>query len=509
MGLWSWYFFAKGVLYFTGYIPLSVAWNLLFVAFLLIPTPERLARARLVVIGRSILHVAIALVLLWHDSWLPPLADAVRFVAGGGLPTPEFLMGFVVGSLNPWIVGALVALGVAIAAARRYVRLSPVVVVLLLVIGLQESTRPKEAMDGVVRSFLNEESKLVTTVSVADESSPAFDLVLLHVCSLSWEDLRDVGWEDPSFFREFDYLLTNFNSVTSHSTIAGLRLLRSPCGQTSQDALYRRAQPECYFLDGLRAAGYQTWFAMNHSGEYMGLKDDLQTWGHADTPLQIDDLPVEQYDFSGGPLRSDFAVLERWLMEREQSGVQRAALYYNTITLHIGGKAAGDARAAGNNEEEYRRDLRILTDDLSRFFSLLTSSGRDTVVLFVPEHGAALRGTKLQPAGLREIPLPGITNVPVAVKLVGQGPPTGHRLQRVIATPTSYRSLAVFVDEFLRRSPFDPSLRDSGPPPVAVPEVRFLAENEGVRVLREGTDLYVKRRASLDQWVKLKVEIAM
>ena len=33
MGLWPWYFFAKGVLYFAGYIPLSVGWNLLFAVF--------------------------------------------------------------------------------------------------------------------------------------------------------------------------------------------------------------------------------------------------------------------------------------------------------------------------------------------------------------------------------------------------------------------------------------------------------------------------------------------
>jgi cellulose synthase operon protein YhjU len=509
MGLWASYFFAKGALYFAGYIPLSVGWNLLFAALLAVPTPERLARFRAVVITRAVVHVSIALVLLWHDSWLPPLRDAVSFVAMGGLPTQEFLSEFLVGAINPWIVGTMVVLVTVTAAARRYVRMTPVVVVLLLIIGVQEFTTPKEAMDRVVRSFLADESNQVTTFSDRDDSAPAFDIVFLHVCSLSWGDLHDVGMEDSPFFRQFDYLLTDFNSVTSHSTIAALRLLRSTCGQTTQEALYRRGSRECYALDSLRDAGYRTWFALNHTGEYMGFTRDVQAWGHADEPLAIDDLPISQYDFSGGPMRADAAVLERWVTERERSGAQRAALYYNTISLHIGGKRVGEPVASSDNEEAYRQDIRILFDELDRFFARLASSGRDTVVLLVPEHGAALRGTKFQPAGLREMPLPRITNVPVAIKLIGHRPPIGSRPQRVIATPTSYRSLAVFVSEFLRRSPFEEPVWAEGPPAVDVPHVAFLAENEGVRVIQAGLEFFMKQGVAKDRWIKLPSEITM
>jgi cellulose synthase operon protein YhjU len=509
MGLWASYFFAKGALYFAGYIPLSVGWNLLFAALLVVPTPERFARMRWVVIARTAVHVVIALALLWHDSWLPPLQDTVAFVAMGGLPTPEFLAGFLVGSINPWIVGALLALLAATAVAHRYMRLAPVVVALFLIIGAREFTTPKEAMDRLVRAFLTEESSQVTTFSGPADSAPAFDVVYLHVCSLSWDDLRDVGMEDAPFFRQFDYLLTNFNSVTSHSTISALRLLRSTCGQTTQEALYRRGDRECYTLDSLRESGFQTWFALNHTGEYMGFKQDVQMWGHADAPLEIDDLPISQFDFSGGPIRSDAAVLDRWLAERERSGAQRAALYYNTITLHIGGSRVGERSASSDNLDAYRQDIRILFEELDQFFGRLASSGRDTVVLLVPEHGAALRGTKLQPSGLREIPLPRITNVPVAVKLIGHRPPIGSRAQQVIASPTSYRSLAVLVAEFMNRNPFNDPVWAQGPPAVRIPETSFLAENEGVRVIKSGKEFYVKQGARSDHWIRLPSEIAM
>jgi cellulose synthase operon protein YhjU len=509
MGLWASYFFAKGALYFAGYIPLSVGWNLLFAALLTIPTPERFARARVVVITRGLAHVVIAIALLWHDSWLPPLKDAVGFVAMGGLPTPEFVSDFLFGSINLWIVGTVAVLLVATAAAHRYVRMTPVVAVLLLIIGVREFTTPKEAMDRVVRAFLTDEAKQVTTFSHQDESAPPFDLVFLHVCSLSWDDLRDVGLENAPFLKQFDYVLTNFNSVTSHSTIAALRLLRSTCGQTSQDALYQRGNRECYTLDSLRGAGFQTWFALNHTGEYMGFKRDVQTWGHADAPLDIDDLPISQYDFSGGAMRADAAVLDRWLAVRERSGAQRAALYYNTTTLHIGSRRVEDPVVARSNEDAYRNNAGILFDDLDRFFARLASAGRDTVVLLVPEHGAALRGTKLQPAGLREVPLPRITNVPVAVKLIGHRPPVGARPQRVINTPTSYQSLAVLVAEFLNRSPFEDPAWAQGPPAVQMPEIPFLAENEGVRVIQTGPDFFVKQGLRNDQWIKLPSEIAM
>lgn len=503
MGGWAGYFFAKGYLYFRGVVPFDVILNLAFVVFLILPTPEVLKRSRLAIVARWAMSAVIAVLLAWHDSWFPPLPDVVRFVADGGLPTPEFLVQFLRGFVNPWVVLVIVALFATTVAVRRSVRLTPLVLVLLLIVGLREGTQPTAGMDGVVASFVTAESKRVIEFQPIDERTADFDVVVLHVCSLSWDDLREIGMEDAPFLRDFDYVLTEFNSVTSHSTIAALRLLRSTCGQTTQEALYRRGPHECYLFDALQQLGYATSFALNHDGKYMGFQDDVRRWGHLDVPLAIEDLPVRQYDFTGGPLRADKAVLERWWNTRERSGERRAALYYNTTTLHIGGRWAGETAPQRDVRAQYTAFAQTLFKDLDEFLALLASSGRNTVVFFVPEHGAALRGTTLQPSGLREIPLPRITTVPVAVKLIGPQSNPRPRAQQVIATPTSYGAVAVFLAEFFKHSPFEPSQWAGGPPLVEVPETDFVAENEDVRVVKEGPQYFVKHRSSDVQWIKL------
>lgn len=508
MGLWASYFFAKGALHFAGYLHVSVWWNLLFAALLIAPTPDHWSRRRAVVVARSAIHVAIAIALLWHDSWLPPLSEAVRFVANGGLPTGTFVVEFLLDSINPWIVGAGIALVGITAVAGRYVRLTPLVLALLFIIGLQAWTTPKEAMDQKVKSFLAEESKRVVTFPAAGEQSPAFDIVFLHVCSLSWDDLREVGMENAEFFRQFDFLLTNFNSATSHSTNAVLRLLRSTCGQTAQEALYRKTNPDCYLFDVLRANGYSTSFAMNHSGEYMQLNQNVQDWGHAGTPIEIDALPIRAYDFDGSALRADYDVLEQWFRLREQSDAKRAVLLYNTITLHLGGQPVDVSERPRDNRARYALLVQTLFDELERFFSLLEASARHTVVVLIPEHGAAIRGTKFQASGLREIPFPSITTVPVGIRLIGPEWFTGaHPRQQVIDRPTSYLAITTLLADLMARSALAINDADARLMAEHIPPEDFVSENEGAIVIRDGGRYFMKHRAPHAQWTELPSEV--
>lgn len=98
---------------------------------------------------------------------------------------------------------------------------------------------------------------------------------------------------------------------------------------------------------------------------------------------------------------------------REESKQDLAALYYNTITLHEGAHWADDKGwwKKDRRVDNYRDFLYKLFGDVTKFFDLVSSSGRKAVVIFVPEHGMAVRGDTLQPAGLREIPLPRITKI--------------------------------------------------------------------------------------------------
>src|SRR5690606_5904644 len=102
---------------------------------------------------------------------------------------------------------------------------------------------------------------------------------------------------------------------------------------------------------------------------------------------------------------------------REASGTERTALLYNTITLHDGNREA-TADGGGRSSPFLTRAQRLL-DELNAFIGQLEKSGRPVVLILVPEHGAALKGDRMQIAGMREIPTPDITHVPVGVRVIG------------------------------------------------------------------------------------------
>jgi cellulose synthase operon protein YhjU len=331
-------------------------------------------------------------------------------------------------------------------------------------------------------------------------------VVLLHVCSLSWDDLLAVGMDRDEFFSRFDVLFTRFNSVTSHSNPAAIRLLRAGCGQPPHEALYRPAQDDCYLFDVFRQAGYRPSFALNHDGRYGGLRDEIERLGHAAGEVDVTGAPVRQIDFNGSVIRDDFSVLNAWWKARQRAGAQPALLYYNTITLHDGGHGVGEPEWwKRDRAQRYRESARALFHDLDEFMTILESSGRRSVVVFVPEHGLALRGSKLQPPGVREVPLPQITTVPVGIKLIGRGWHRGRETpRRIITQPTSYFALASWLAAVLHWD----GLQDHGVTTrIAVPSTDFLAENEAARVVQHGSDYLVNGGSFGTRWVRLGADV--
>ncbi|MCR3901195.1 cellulose biosynthesis protein BcsG, partial [Klebsiella variicola] len=67
------------------------------------------------------------------------------------------------------------------------------------------------------------------------------------------------------------------------------------------------------------------------------------------------------------------------------------ALYYNTISLHDGNRVVGSALSS---IDSYPQRATKLMNDVDRLSDLIAASGRRAVIVFVPEHGAALRGDK-------------------------------------------------------------------------------------------------------------------
>ena len=191
----------------------------------------------------------------------------------------------------------------------------------------------------------------------------------------------------------------------------------------------------------------------------------------------------------------DGALLARWLGDRRASPARRAALYADLTTLHGGARRVGDDHWWTRSRKElYREAGEHLFATLEEFFRRLEASGRRTLVVFVPEHGTALAGSAFQPPDVREVPLPAITTVPVAVKLVGPGlAPTPAR-QVTIGKPTSYLAIAHLLASALDATSFRPEALFSDEAIARIPETSFVAENEATTVVRTGDAVLWRRR---------------
>ncbi|MGE0430247.1 MAG: cellulose biosynthesis protein BcsG [Hydrogenophaga sp.] len=304
---------------------------------------------------------------------------------------------------------------------------------------------------------------------------PPFDVVLLHVCSLSWDDLDAIGLGRSALFDRFDLVFEQFNSVSSYSGPSMLRLLRANCGQTHHEDLYRPEDARCGLLRQLTLAGYQVQAYLNHDGRFDGFADSLadETSVPVHTPVRLPGAQVALQAFDGSPIGGDHATLAAW-----RSGVSSStlpqALYYNTVTLHDGNRQPGGP--AMEMADSYRLRLGHLMSDLDRFIGDIELSKRPTLVALLPEHGAALRKGAQPIAGLRETPWPEITLVPVAVKLIGLDSlrPSGLQSPVRVSGPTSYLSFAALLAELLSKpDPWD-VLRTA---PQNLPRVPFVSDN--------------------------------
>jgi cellulose synthase operon protein YhjU len=255
-----------------------------------------------------------------------------------------------------------------------------------------------------------------------DNGPPPFDLLILNLCSLGWDDLAQAGLRDAPLLRRFDLVFDRFNSGATYSAPSALRLLQSNCGAAGEAELYGGVPSECLLWRNLEQAGYEPALLLNHDGRYGRFGEVLRREGGIDTPIaHAADAAVALRAFDGSPIGDDGEVLTRWWRERTAvAGAAPLALLYNSITLHDGNRDPDGPALPGLDTWAPR--ARRLLEQLMRFVALVEASGRPTVLVLVAEHGAALRGDARQVAGLRELPMPAVTHVPAGVMLLGFGP---------------------------------------------------------------------------------------
>ena len=528
MSGWAFYFLAKIALHFQHQLVLAAAPNLLLA--LLIPlltgpharhsTPPRWIWRVL----RQLLIAACAGLLLagelgwgwgpafWSGTvpgWIRAAGDLAAFSGAYWLELAQRTARWVLASEGFGIL--LVCLGLYL-VLDRFVRSASWLIVILLGLTLQQgwqqwrqpaddptldASAPVTDARGAERRlhsfYLTEQDKVVQWPAAVSGQAPGFDLLLLSVCSISWDDLRHVGQTDAPLLKRFDLIFDQFNTGASYSGPALLRLLRGGCGQPEQHRLYE-AQPEaCYLFAGLQRLGFATGWTLNHDGRFGRFAEQLRREGGLEiAPDAVGGVPTAMQAFDGSPVRADYELLSGWWRQRTAGSAPPQALLYNTITLHDGNRLPGVA--SFSSQVTYKPRIERLLHDLERFLDAVQQSKRPTVVVLIPEHGAALRGSSRQMAGLREIPLPSITHVPVAVALLGGVGGSVHKADEApsvhVTQPTSYTALTALLAALAG----DPTLaRDLPALATRLPQTDWVAESDRNTVLRLGEQLWIKR----------------
>lgn len=516
MGAWSLYFLAKLALYANRAIGLHVWANLAFAAALAWPLASTGARwARRV---RLAVAVPLAIVLFYWDSYLPSWDALTGRAAALGDFRADYLLELARRFVSPgWVLG-LAALLLAYVFLAHRLRFATWVFLGLAAAAwlpppqapaaqrrenayarVGEGTPASEALSPAELDALLDDSlgrEHGKTVSFKRAGFPKFDIVLLSVCSLSNDDLEASHLQDDPVLKRFDIVFRRFNSAATYSGPAVLRLLHGTCGQTAQRELYSgTAADDCYLFRNLAAAGYQPALLLNHDGRFGDFAEQLRVQGGigADA-LDNRSGAVTLTSFDGSPVRSDFDLLSQW-WHRHQADEAHEVLLYNTITLHDGVRGPG---LSSNSLESYAPRLRRLFADVDRFLDLVEASGRPTVVVLIPEHGAALRGDAVQVPGLRELPTPAITTVPAAVKLIGFPSLPHAAAPWVVDAPSSYLSLTALLGGLSQGGPGGTTRETLAPLLAALPQVPWVAENDGTVYLRRDGRAYL--RAPSGQW---------
>ncbi len=503
MGLWSAYFLAKLALYACGYLGFNPWLNLALAIFTALP--PRNARQHF---AKNLIAVPLGILLLYHDAGLPPIAQAVTQVQNLSAFTAAYLWEL----LGRLISGRLLlglAVGIALyALARRKLRLSTFVFLGILAVIVApgahwlavasprqaaaggEAGAPTEdvdleprALDERLARFYAEQKQVQVRFAPPSADDPPFDILILHVCSLSWDDLRTLHLAPDSLFGRFDVVLSNFNSGASYSGPAAIRLLRGTCGETPEARLYDPAPEGCLVMDGLQSVGFAPSWAMNHDGHFGNFFGDVRDRGGVTAPLEDNSgATPAQLAFDGAPVYSDYSVLSRWWAKRQANHAARVALYYNTISLHDGNRVLG----GGHPDSSYGARLATFGSDIARFLDLVRASGRKVVVVLIAEHGAALAGDRRQIQGLREIPTSAIAHVPVAIALINAERPS-PATQYKIDAPTSYPALNELLSRFITDNPFAKPAASLDEYLATLPQSEFVAENNGTAVMQVGS----------------------
>ncbi|MDA8487247.1 cellulose biosynthesis protein BcsG [Kluyvera sp. Awk 3] len=523
---WNFYFLVKFGLLWAGYLNFHAMQNLVFMAFLLFPLPNsRLHR------WRHWIAIPIGFALFWHDTWLPgpeSIMSQGSQIAGF---SADYIWDLITRFINWQMVGVFFVLLVAWLFLNQWIRITVFVVIAMVWINLnallgpsfslwppgqnatattantaaptattgtsaatnsdipaQTAAPTSDNLNAWLNSFYTAESKRVTTfpTELPADAQP-FDLLVINICSLANSDLEAAALMQHPLWSHFDIRFSNFNSATSYSGPAAIRLLRASCGQPSHTSLYQPAGNQCYLFDNLSKLGFKQNLMLDHNGVFGDFLKEVRENGGMQSPLMDQSkLPVNLLSFDGSPVYDDLATLNRWMQSPDIPVGGRSATFYNILPLHDGNHYPGQSKTA-----DYKARGQKLFDELDAFFTELEKSGRKVMVVVVPEHGAALQGDKMQVSGLRDIPSPSITHVPAAIKFFGmKAPHQGPAID--ITQPSSYLAISELVARAVDGKLFTEDSVDWSALTSNLPQTAAVSENSNAVVVQYQGKPYVR-----------------
>lgn len=425
LGLWSFYFLAKSIAAFTGYIELDLMLNLGLVALIMLPLQNRAWKFL-----RQTVAFAMALSLVYYESFLPPFErllaqwDAVQSF------NFTYQLELIGRLFDHYVVASIFVFSIVYLYLRKIFNMTTLSLAALIlatwttqspnrdleVTPLYASQSQKDGAssaaentpDAALQQFYEQQRRLRRTTPI-QSSSLNVDILLLNICSLSWQDLQISGLDQHSVLSQADITLTNFYSGSSYSGPATIRLLRSTCGHEPHDALFS-SSAECALGDLLPSNDWQHEIRMNHQGDFDNYLDLIKARGGMSNAALFDlaSVPEIMRGFDQMPVYSDDIILRDWSNTRPEN--QSSFTLYNSISLHDGNQLFG---FRGNSMASYQARASLLLDNIQTLFDRVKLSNRPTIIVLAPEHGAGLQGDRFQIAGMRELPTPALTHVPV------------------------------------------------------------------------------------------------
>ncbi|MEH0714566.1 cellulose biosynthesis protein BcsG [Vibrio owensii] len=522
LGWWNIYFIAKVALFLQGIIDFHPLENFALLLFILLPVPVRALN-----VLRHVIAVIIAAWLLHYDSFLPPLE---RLWAQAG-QLMQFEFSYLVELMGRFIsVQALLGLFALCAAyfiLSKFLRVSVFVVIAMIYVSIPETpqssvtaettqptqpattevaetTQPQvteindESLNSMTADFFAKEASRRVSFSPNSAQDAPFDLLFLSICSVAWDDIEIAGMADHPLFKEFDVMFDNFSAATSYSGPAVVRLLRATCGQQEHSKLFEPAPKQCYLFDNLKDLGFKENLLMNHNGVFDSFLELIKKDGDLKTNLMSQEgFKPYQKSFDGSSIFRDKQVLDDWWQQRIKSDDEKVVALYNTISLHDGNRIIN--ANSTTSMVSYKKRLKNLLDDLYSFFQELKASKRNIVVALVPEHGAGMRGDRMQISGMREIPAPTIVHTPVGIKVFGEGIQRQGDTKHVKA-PSSYLALSQLVSNILEQNIYEK--KSFSPDELAenLPETQVVAQNSGSTVIEVNGKYYVSLDGS--SWIE-------